>query len=201
MSNNSHTQEISLNQDQRYLLEYYKNLYDQTYQQIDLLYLSLDNIKSNIDSIAGLSQISNQMQRRRRRRLRRHPERNHLDNVILEQSTNNGNGIRTTHNNASTNGINRTTSRNTESSGILHSAIPDSARRPPSHAAQSDSDSSPNSRFFNRNGMYDFAYNLVIHAIIVCVITPECLMEHCLVFIAFRILAILVPRVFDAPFD
>ena len=43
--------------DQRYLLDFYMNLYNQTSRQIDLLYSSLDEIRHNIDNISGVNEI------------------------------------------------------------------------------------------------------------------------------------------------
>ena len=44
-----------MSQDQRYLLDYYLNLYNQTIRQIDLMHLSLDSIRYNMDTISGLA--------------------------------------------------------------------------------------------------------------------------------------------------
>lgn len=46
---------FELSADQRYLLGYYRELYDDTVRQIDLLYTSLDNIRNNMDEIINIS--------------------------------------------------------------------------------------------------------------------------------------------------
>jgi len=43
-----------MSQDQQYLLDYYLNLYNQTIRQIDLLHISLDEIRHNMDIISGI---------------------------------------------------------------------------------------------------------------------------------------------------
>ena len=61
-TNNSNTHNSGINNryvssDQRYLLDFYMNLYNQTSRQIDLLYSSLDEIRHNIDNISGVNEI------------------------------------------------------------------------------------------------------------------------------------------------
>ena len=61
-TNNSNTHNSGINNryvssDQRYLLDFYMNLYNQTSRQIDLLYSSLDEIRHNMDNISGVNEI------------------------------------------------------------------------------------------------------------------------------------------------
>lgn len=65
-----------MSQDQRYLLDYYLNLYNQTIRQIDLLHLSLDSIRYNMDTISGLTTPA----QRRGHRHRHHQQQNRSRN-------------------------------------------------------------------------------------------------------------------------
>ena len=56
-TNNSGINNRYVSSDQRYLLDFYMNLYNQTSRQIDLLYSSLDEIRHNIDNISGVNEI------------------------------------------------------------------------------------------------------------------------------------------------
>lgn len=56
-TNNSRVNNRNISSDQRYLLDFYMNLYNQTSRQIDLLYSSLDEIRHNIDNISGVNEI------------------------------------------------------------------------------------------------------------------------------------------------
>ena len=56
-TNNSDVNNRYVSSDQRYLLDFYMNLYNQTSRQIDLLYSSLDEIRHNIDNISGVNEI------------------------------------------------------------------------------------------------------------------------------------------------
>ena len=62
-----------MSQDQRYLLDYYLNLYNQTIRQIDLLHLSLDSIRYNMDTISGLTTPA-----QRRGHRHRHHQQHHI---------------------------------------------------------------------------------------------------------------------------
>jgi len=57
-----------MSQDQQYLLDYYLNLYNQTIRQIDLMHLSLDSIRYNMDTISGLTTPARRNRRRHRPR-------------------------------------------------------------------------------------------------------------------------------------
>ena len=56
-TNNSGINNRYVSSDQRYLLDFYMNLYNQTSRQIDLLYSSLDEIRHNMDNISGVNEI------------------------------------------------------------------------------------------------------------------------------------------------
>ena len=56
-TNNSDVNNRYVSSDQRYLLDFYMNLYNQTSRQIDLLYSSLDEIRHNMDNISGVNEI------------------------------------------------------------------------------------------------------------------------------------------------
>ena len=57
---------FNFSQDQKYLLEFYTNIYNENNRQIDLLYANNDIIRQHINEIAGLNSFGNYHNRRQR---------------------------------------------------------------------------------------------------------------------------------------
>jgi len=57
---------FNFSQDQKYLLEFYTNIYNENNRQIDLLYANNDIIRQHINEIAGLNSFGNYHHRRQR---------------------------------------------------------------------------------------------------------------------------------------
>jgi hypothetical protein len=67
------------------------NLYSQTSRQIDLLYLSLDEIRDNINTISGVNQTATSVQTRPRQRQRQRPRNIQQSNTTYPNSNPNSN--------------------------------------------------------------------------------------------------------------